>query len=493
MLAWVEKIQVFSISFLMFAAVLLGTVYFGYPIGSLWFWVVSALALVSMWSPSRRGTSIFSAVTLALVLGMSNWFGARDFVGLGLAEIVKLVSADAKIPVYSEMLEVVETEAAEAQGVLSDKIISEMLIANEGNLLNYPLDYPIFWGDDNFPRFVIARSDQGWDVNPIEWMSSKATLLDWSAGRVVFFNRGEPAIFTATVSPKFELHGAVKEYPVKNLVHHWGSVWREMVYVSGVSSRPVSELRALFPESVVSGCEDGAFRGEVVEIVNLTTGDSQVFPLTEIMASVEEVHFRPEHVMSCDDPLHLNDVIIITDKLDAEQFGGAKPGDFLVSLRANNMLMLVSRETQKVLWHSIGVGSGQHSPKLRGKYLFSFDNSGSAASNGMTQIDSIDVVTGQVYSYQASGRDVLYARSRGRIQLTDADPQSIYVQEQRAGAKNRKLSRTRWPETGGRLIRVTCDGINVFSNCSQKTIFDFGRGGTNYTILDDPHFLKVSP
>ena len=491
MIDWVEKIQIISISFLAFVAVLLGSVYWGYPIDSRWFWAIAALALVSLYSSGNRGKSIFAAVTLAIVLGMSNWFGTRDFVGLALAEIVKTVSADARVPVYSDMLEAVDTEAAEAEGVLSEKIISEMLIANESNLQSYPLDYPIFWGDDQFPRFVIARHEQGWDIKPVDWMSSKATLVDWSRGRVVFFNRGEPAIFTANVSSAFDLLGEPKEYPVKNTIHHWGSAWQEMVYVSGVSSRPVSELRALFPDSAVSVCEDGAFRGEVVEIVNLATGESEVFSLTEILASIEEIHFRPEHVMSCDDPLHLNDVIIIKEKVDAELFKGAKPGDFIVSLRANNVLMLVSRETREVLWYSIGVGSGQHSPKLKDGHLYSFDNSGSSASNGMTQIDSINVSTGQVFSYEATGRDVLYARSRGRIQLSNEDPNSIYVQEQRAGAKNTKLSKTRYPETGGRLIRVTCEDIKVFSQCSQKTVFEFGRGGTNYTVLDDPHFREA--
>lgn len=91
-----------------------------------------------------------------------------------------------------------------------------------------------------------------------------------------------------------------------------------------------------------------------------------------------------------DDPLHLNDVRPVGQKL-ANQFDWLKSDDLIISLRNLNCLAIIDSETNKVKWHSIGTTIGQHSPVPWRDGLLIFDNLGGKSDQGSTRLAFISL------------------------------------------------------------------------------------------------------
>jgi hypothetical protein len=69
----------------------------------------------------------------------------------------------------------------------------------------------------------------------------------------------------------------------------------------------------------------------------------------------------------------------------------------LVSLRSNNAVMAISRDTRKVVWASVGRTALQHSPRYMGdNTLLVFDNLGGKADEGGSRLVRLDMDTDAV-------------------------------------------------------------------------------------------------
>jgi hypothetical protein len=123
------------------------------------------------------------------------------------------------------------------------------------------------------------------------------------------------------------------------------------------------------------------------------------------------------------DPTHLNDVRVIS-KEDAATSAHLSAGDLLVSLRSNNTLMVISRETRQVTWVSTGRTTLQHSPRYMGdNTVLIFDNLGGKADEGGTRLLRLDMdsdATQIIYPQQFGNKtlDVLSATG-GQISLSN--------------------------------------------------------------------------
>lgn len=94
-----------------------------------------------------------------------------------------------------------------------------------------------------------------------------------------------------------------------------------------------------------------------------------------------------------EDPLHLNDVRVITNEA-AVELPGIEPGDLLISLRNVNLVGILSPQSRRFKWISSGATVGQHSPRVYKKGVLVLDNLGGNRSLGGTRLVHIDFHSG---------------------------------------------------------------------------------------------------
>jgi hypothetical protein len=130
------------------------------------------------------------------------------------------------------------------------------------------------------------------------------------------------------------------------------------------------------------------------------------------------------------DPLHLNDVEIVTEAL-ARRIPQAAPGDFLVSLAHPNALAIIGRESKSVVWSLSGPFLRQHDPDIVDDgTLLVFDNRTEHWQRtpvrwleepqvwGYSRILRIDPGTQQVlWSFAGSRTFPFYSSAMGKQQL----------------------------------------------------------------------------
>lgn len=107
-----------------------------------------------------------------------------------------------------------------------------------------------------------------------------------------------------------------------------------------------------------------------------------------------------------DDPLHLNDVRLITEET-ARQNPVLKAGDLLVSFRNINTVALLDMESRRFRWLSSGTTVGQHSPRIWRGGVLVLDNLGGHHELGGTRLVRIDFATGRPdIVFPAAGRSM---------------------------------------------------------------------------------------
>jgi hypothetical protein len=130
------------------------------------------------------------------------------------------------------------------------------------------------------------------------------------------------------------------------------------------------------------------------------------------------------------DPLHLNDVELVTDEL-ANRIPKIKAGDFLVSLRMPSALAIISRESKAVVWSMVGPFLGQHDPDIFDDgTLLIFDNRAEMKQRtpvhwleqpqgwGFSRILRLDPATQQVlWSFEGSEDFPFYTSIQGKQQI----------------------------------------------------------------------------
>ncbi|MCP4001221.1 MAG: hypothetical protein GY727_09950 [Gammaproteobacteria bacterium] len=222
-----------------------------------------------------------------------------------------------------------------------------------------------------------------------------------------------------------------------NYAHHWLSVDQDgYIYVSAFNAlqAPVQ----LGASNLKINCNSGVLQEDVILVLDADGNEVERISILQALADsgylgvvFQGVHSDlplPLNYSECD-PTHLNDVRVISME-DAATSPYLSAGDLLVSLRSNNTVMVISRETKKVTWVSVGRTALQHSPRYMGdNTLLVFDNLGGKADEGGSRLLRLDMDTDAVdviYPPQSSNQSVSEAKNYdvlsatgGQISLSD--------------------------------------------------------------------------
>jgi len=102
-------------------------------------------------------------------------------------------------------------------------------------------------------------------------------------------------------------------------------------------------------------------------------------------------------IESCD-PIHLNDIRVLSEKM-AHKFPGFEPGDLLLSFRSLNGVGVLDPDTNLFKWFYIGAVQYQHSPRFYGdNQILIFDNLGGSEKNNPSRVVAIDVSSGNAHT-----------------------------------------------------------------------------------------------
>nr|CRH05126.1 Exported protein of unknown function [Candidatus Magnetococcus massalia] len=130
------------------------------------------------------------------------------------------------------------------------------------------------------------------------------------------------------------------------------------------------------------------------------------------------------------DPLHLNDVRVLTQDM-AKYFPMFKAGDLLISMAHNQSVAVIDPEAMKVRWISSGRVMYQHSPRFsRDGTIWVFDNQGGPKKWGGSRVVRMDPGSGEMttlFPKSDTPEDLLFRTSvAGQINLS-ADEQRMLV------------------------------------------------------------------
>jgi len=117
------------------------------------------------------------------------------------------------------------------------------------------------------------------------------------------------------------------------------------------------------------------------------------------------------------DYLHANDVEFITDA-KARNFPFGRPGDVLVSLRSQGLLLVIDPDAGSVRWARRGSWVMQHDPDLLPNgHILLFDNLGDLATGGSRVIEYDPVTEAIVWEFKSSGGRFFHSYGRSGQQL----------------------------------------------------------------------------
>jgi Arylsulfotransferase (ASST) len=188
------------------------------------------------------------------------------------------------------------------------------------------------------------------------------------------------------------------------------------------------------------------------------------------------------------DPLHLNDIELVTNEL-AARVPQTAAGDFLVSLQHTNALAIVSRRSKTVVWSMVGPFLRQHDPDIvNDGTLLVFDNRTDTFQHtpirwleepqtwGYSRLVRIDPVTQQVlWSFKGSKSFPFYTSAQGKLQLLAngnilvADPEGGRAFEISPAHANRVV----WEYVNA----LDGQGEGMLGRVSQATRYDYDGSG----------------
>lgn len=173
------------------------------------------------------------------------------------------------------------------------------------------------------------------------------------------------------------------------------------------------------------------------------------------------------------DVMHANTVQYIDAGL-ADAFDFARSGDLLISLRQMNLIAVLDRREERIVWARTGLWRMQHEPQLleSGRILL-FDNRGHRGPGGMTRVVEFDPESG--------GISWKYAGTKDQPLLS-----IIYGMQQRLPNGNTLIVET----NNGRAIEVTRRGEIVWEYRSEhRKIAD--SGAELVALL--PEIVRIDP
>ena len=239
-------------------------------------------------------------------------------------------------------------------------------------------------------------------------------------------------------------------------VHHWGDVFDGKVFIPGRQfvSLPNS-VSISFDQSSYSQCETDWSFDETIEVFSLQDGTHlesiQILPILSQTPHGEFARF----LNHCIDPIHLNDVQILTKELAKKSFfPKGNPGDMLISMRHINAVVLIDKDSHKIKWISTEF-SAQHSPRITNYgTILVFDNFASNNDSGASRITEMDIVTKKILGiWEGTNTFHFQSEEAGRLQILD---NKIFVQE----------------SDKGRLFELVCPERPLSPRCKKRMIVE---------------------
>lgn len=214
------------------------------------------------------------------------------------------------------------------------------------------------------------------------------------------------------------------------LYHHWFSVGSNGdIYVPGTAIGN-SPMKVTDREKVIL-CSDTQFPYDTIAILDQNGVLKKEIDLLEAFIRSDRVGVfsnsttAPVSVQSCD-PMHLNDVQVLSEEL-APEFPGLSAGDLLLSFRSLNGIAVLDPDTETFKWFHVGTSQHQHSPRYyRNNRTLVFDNYGGKSSDGTSRVVSVEIGTGRAetlfprQNVPHPERDIL-SRTAGYVDLHPTD------------------------------------------------------------------------
>jgi hypothetical protein len=239
-------------------------------------------------------------------------------------------------------------------------------------------------------------------------------------------------------------------------VHHWGDVFDGKVFIPGrkfVSlPNPVS---ISFDQSSYSQCKNDWSFDETIEIFSLQDGTHlESIEILPILSQTPHGEFA-RFLNHCIDPIHLNDVQILThEQAKKGFFPEGNPGDMLISMRDINTVALIDQHSHKVKWISTKF-SAQHSPRITNYgTILVFDNLASNDDYGSSRITELDIATKKILGiWEGTKFFHFQSKEAGRLQILN---NTIFVQE----------------SDKGRLFELVCPERPLSPRCKNRMIVE---------------------
>jgi len=269
--------------------------------------------------------------------------------------------------------------------------------------------------------------------SPLEKRESFGTLRAYPVGGYLYPNgdilvsyQGENVWPYAMGLAKFDKDSKLV-WKNNDYYNHWFSVDEEgRIYVP---RSKVIESPLKLKGDVYINCPKKLFPWETVSI--LDSGGNKIKEIDTYKALIESdlagvfVDYEKNFydIETCD-PLHLNDVRILPEKI-AHSFPRFKPGDLLLSFRSRNGIGILDPDTSLFKWFYIGSIQYQHSPRFYGdNQILIFDNFGGSEKDNSSRVVAIDVSSGHAQTIFPR-KDVkipsksIFSETAGHIDIND--------------------------------------------------------------------------
>ncbi|NOE20671.1 hypothetical protein GS634_21285 [Ruegeria atlantica] len=255
-----------------------------------------------------------------------------------------------------------------------DEGIQARVYDTDGTLLReWPLDFHAIWPDPTHivPASAIPQGSGGYHTQGIALQEDGSVLINFAERGTVRLGPCGDVVWTVDQMT----HHSITENPD-------GSYWipnkRDPSTVAPEYMLPGASVEAILNSD--NYYADSALRidpeGRVVEDIPILE------PTIDWLAEHQEfeiIHgLNPEDL----DPVHLNDIEVVTPELSA-RIPGAEAGDLLLSMRNLNALAVLNKASGKIVWMQHGPWVQQHDPDIAPDGTITvFDNGGGAMVPG---------------------------------------------------------------------------------------------------------------
>jgi len=275
---------------------------------------------------------------------------------------------------------------------LNDYYILSKAFGDDIKIVNQEGEIKYAWNFEKFPKNTFLL--------PF-FLDSQGNLLFGDDENIYFINNKSEIIFQKKIYN-----------------HHWGDESSDYIYFPGRQFQDLPLKDTLYSNSVLSKCNYENSLNETIVRVKKDGSDLKEFELLPLILNTD----LKKHLFHCHDPLHLNDVRVLT-KEDADQFifDDIEENDLLISMKQINTIMIVDSEFSEIKWEVNNLFHRHHAPRItnRGTVLV-FDNEGGNPYYGSSRIIEIDVNSKKTVGiYDGNDDHKLYSLSGGRIQIID--------------------------------------------------------------------------